>query len=553
LQGLDSLDINDLMNEKYFTNGETVSITLNGKTKSYKIPALPKTDLKWIMPGSNVNIDDYAISCGFFYFGQKNASIDYGQLFPEEYPKYLEWLSLGRPLNESVRNDFLLLFLHGLEQRIINDAKFGIVKDDEKAAIKEELLRMIDSIASSEIGLRKCFVDFYLFLKVIFCTSRIYKSTIEFPLNVYSSVPEYIKLAFAQCVKDKAAIPAELAFYYYECATNIKRPLPLRKCASLFKRIFIDLYTQQYDDSTEIKKTGKALHRYVYRPSYQKLPKFVQYTIHESLHYTTSEKLKTLIKQIGADCNKILKNYANLHVRLQNTTEAKFCFLLLPQPYFCEHHLSADDIMQDANSQDAFFKAIRAAARCDQMQKTLITNYLENDVFVQCKTEYKIVQLLEKVYKLFKMDSSALYNGSSNSAQKDIVLDKNKIQSLKKDSQEISVMLQDIFADTTEQGMQSAAIKKRGVQKNSGKAKNINPLKLNKKYTLFLADIIKKEVWEKSEIESLAKVHRLMPQGAVEIINEAVFSTFDEALIEVDNCYRCNLTAVKKIKEMFAA
>jgi len=70
---------------------------------------------------------------------------------------------------------------------------------------------------------------------------------------------------------------------------------------------------------------------------------------------------------------------------------------------------------------------------------------------------------------------------------------------------------------------------------------------LDNDHSLLLEKIICKEVWEHSEFESVCKEIGLMPDGAIESINEIFYNKYDENLIENDDNIQINKEILKEL------
>lgn len=58
---------------------------------------------------------------------------------------------------------------------------------------------------------------------------------------------------------------------------------------------------------------------------------------------------------------------------------------------------------------------------------------------------------------------------------------------------------------------------------------------LNEKHAAFLSNLMQQVEWNRRALEQLARTHRLMPDGAIEAINEWAFDLYDDRLIDVED------------------
>jgi hypothetical protein len=58
---------------------------------------------------------------------------------------------------------------------------------------------------------------------------------------------------------------------------------------------------------------------------------------------------------------------------------------------------------------------------------------------------------------------------------------------------------------------------------------------LDNSHTQLLQELLEKVEWSRDEYQKLASSLKLMPDGAIEVINEWAFEVYDEAIIENDD------------------
>jgi hypothetical protein len=97
---------------------------------------------------------------------------------------------------------------------------------------------------------------------------------------------------------------------------------------------------------------------------------------------------------------------------------------------------------------------------------------------------------------------------------------------LKNDSEKVSKILKDIFAENEE----TASFNTVNTARNAS-----NPLSLDFAHAQFLDTILSKEKWPRNEFELLAKEKKLLPDGAIETINEASYNMYDAPWLDDDD------------------
>lgn len=71
---------------------------------------------------------------------------------------------------------------------------------------------------------------------------------------------------------------------------------------------------------------------------------------------------------------------------------------------------------------------------------------------------------------------------------------------------------------------------------------------LDASHSAALRELLLRQVWSRAEWESLCQQHHLLPDGAIETINDAVFECHDSALIEGEDPFEVNQEVAKEIQ-----
>jgi len=151
---------------------------------------------------------------------------------------------------------------------------------------------------------------------------------------------------------------------------------------------------------------------------------------------------------------------------------------------------------------------------------------------------------MEKIYSLFGMDTASLYTrlhalaAAPESTTRTpvfkagvIQLDKAKVEQLKTASAEITKRLTVIF-DSGEADEALAAPKIEALSESTDAPSASTLLGLDVTHAGLLTVLLGRPQWTRAEFEELCSDKGLMPDGAMEYINEAAFSKFDQAIIE---------------------
>lgn len=180
---------------------------------------------------------------------------------------------------------------------------------------------------------------------------------------------------------------------------------------------------------------------------------------------------------------------------------------------------------------------------CSENDRQRVTDFLITMAFADGTVAPGEVKVMEKVYTLFGLDPAALYTrlhglsaGSSTAGTKQAVagpirLDAAKVRQLRKDSEEITRKLAVIF--NAEQPLEEPVPE---VEKDpAGVDPATTVLVLDEAHAGLLVLLAGRPQWSRVEFEDVCADRGLMPDGAIERINDAAFSKFDQPVIDGDD------------------
>ncbi|GMO40581.1 MAG: hypothetical protein Ta2B_20420 [Termitinemataceae bacterium] len=575
------------------------------KKSSFVLPHGPKKDAHWVGENETVTVGDFTIKTangrrgGFFYFGtylpsrysdiepsliNKQLELDstpchfskqhlpkfqeYSCWEPQERYSYLQWLAAGRPIDDDMHDWHLRVFLMGIERRITVDNECGLVKENEMTAIKTELFRIFNLLPYKSDILRRLYAGMLQLISINTKDKPVYADAIDISFYAFNELQIYVNIALGECAKYDVPMTAEIAFAYYECDKAFKLPASAKCCNAEFKNIFVCLYNKKYPTGIKLRRSSATFSNFYFSTSSPSLCPHIPFKLQETLPIVViTDSLIKKINSIATESKEIISNYANHIIKNHNNKTLKFFFLLLPKTFWGKRNLSLNDIICNDELQNSFLKIIDLAKDFNVKHKKAIVQFLLDDLCLGNLTSleeiFKEISFLEKVYTNLGFDKSILYSNlyersdalhnntqleqSDDKSTKSKIgapevaleLDANRITKLREDSEQVCNLLSDIFCE------EKVVVEEKRLA--------TNPILLDKKHSTFLLDIIKKKVWEKNDLQQCAKTHGLMIDGAIEIINEATFNSYNESLIEEDDVYHCNQKIAKKIIAEIAA
>ncbi|MFD2235289.1 TerB N-terminal domain-containing protein [Phaeospirillum tilakii] len=123
-------------------------------------------------------------------------------------------------------------------------------------------------------------------------------------------------------------------------------------------------------------------------------------------------------------------------------------------------------------------------------------------------------------------------------ATQPVVLDMARIERIRSDTAKVSSLLSDIFVEEVGSIVLAASDKDAADDASVFDG-------LDRRHEALLRELISRSSWPRSEFEGLCRQMELMPDGALENLNEWSFTRFDEAFIEDDDPITINLSLLE--------
>ncbi|MDR2343109.1 MAG: TerB N-terminal domain-containing protein [Spirochaetaceae bacterium] len=334
--------------------------------KLFKIPPPRPTDAHWVLPGEKIVFGNYKITAGFFYFGtnlpsefndsrnfvslinpnisipkkknldkkqdMKPNTIDYAELSGIQRRKYVLWHSGGRT-DENIYAWFSILFLYGLERRVLVDSLRGIVKRDELVQIRNEAARIIALYGGKSAEIRRTYSTFLAYLEIECGDRKLYD--IPFPYFECKTYREtdvftaYINTALSQCMEYAVPVNAELAYGWYILLCDAGKNSPASTCGDVFKDLFVIRYGEMYGKGFLIKKNKTSVataEEFCYKPECDSLQNTPASRLYYRAVVSDQKAYRYKLEEIALHCMDEIAPY--LRMVKKSGSEAENIFLL---------------------------------------------------------------------------------------------------------------------------------------------------------------------------------------------------------------------------------
>ena len=120
-------------------------------------------------------------------------------------------------------------------------------------------------------------------------------------------------------------------------------------------------------------------------------------------------------------------------------------------------------------------------------------------------------------------------------------LDASRIAAIRSDTERVSSVLGQIFDVKEEESGASAP------------ASQSQLVGLDPKHGALVLELVTREHWSETEFETICASHGLMASGALEVVNEWAFETYNEALLDEYDGYDVSLEIAEAVKEKMSA
>lgn len=255
-----------------------------------KIPT-KRDSSRWVPPGQEVTVGPYRIPDGMVYVGERLPAVNrwvgtepalirpslplrgtvsqalgslrttyglsYGALAPAERAGYLGWLAEGRRAPDAPLTS-VVLFLFGLERRILHDPQLGPVPGDETRRLLDEIERLLDLYKGySTLGFYA--IPLLLIGRLLQRELRI-EALEAFVEETGHSSPPVLQAALSLLAAAGEPIPPHWGFVSWTNWSQARRPTAVRRCSKEFRELFLIRYREAFPEGgLRVKRGRKSL------------------------------------------------------------------------------------------------------------------------------------------------------------------------------------------------------------------------------------------------------------------------------------------------------
>ncbi|KAA1004388.1 Tellurite resistance protein TerB [Paraburkholderia panacisoli] len=339
----------------------TVSLSSDSPSSSYRIerPSLETApNVRWVGSDESIEIAGVSITRGGFYVGipkraeansldgcvlnpkanvAKSPSdfstgtpdywISYQSFSAEQRRAYLQWLASDRS-DPRVHRSYLLLYLYGLERRVLVDGLQGKVEKTELESIATELKRL-HSVYSGvlQTSYFENLIDFICLH--LAQPARQYEQAPGTIFNAFE-VPLSVRVAFGQAAIDKKPVPVNWALAWALGDGAVYKRTPVTRCGNEFRQLFLRKYAEQFREGIKLtaNKTKLKISPHTAFPALQAIEYPAYITSLPDIAAVTGPRNK--IQQLVNECSDALDGYSRFVGRNPDSIGSLESALMLP-------------------------------------------------------------------------------------------------------------------------------------------------------------------------------------------------------------------------------
>ena len=237
----------------------------------------------WVKPGEKVKVGKFRIQRGFFYVGGQLKGLDnydygndpslidptlkidvkspdyagdqmdywpsYSRISPQSRAAYIEWLASDRSDPETYIG-YIFLSLYGIERRLLVDDKNGMVSDEERKILIQELKRL-KNVYGDNRSFNAYVTGLLSHVWVINHQDRNEQPDYDL-LVAKRDFTSVFKFLLAKTVQNEEPVNAELALAWVKSHPEFTLRTPARRCPDEFDALFKIHYRSKFGDGLKI-------------------------------------------------------------------------------------------------------------------------------------------------------------------------------------------------------------------------------------------------------------------------------------------------------------
>lgn len=460
----------------------------------------------------------------------------FSSLTPAHRGLYLRWLASGRSFDVPPR--LALLFVFNLESRVVVEG-VGTLEDDQRREMACVARGLAKRYGGALPQLRNCALSLAGFLEAPDAPRHLYQCALpELPETF--ETPALLQVAIGQAARDAAPLPPEWALASVLCDLYMPKRTPVGRCPAELRELFSYHFETSFPRGLRVQRRSASSLTVHYRglpdprtgisaESSVSVPTVSQASLDDSQ--------TNALRQIVAKCADDLSAYSRFIGRNPAAVGTPDSEVRLP-PFLLTQRLAKKIAALAASAAGGKFVTL------DDAWMALWGRLPER------KDSAPFLRELLESKGLVVVHSAQLRTGSSRptpAGSRAFQLDPVKLEKVREDEAESSKLLAALFADVDEHPTPAHQ-----AESHDNAARAMLPT-LDEAHFKLLTTLLGGEDWDRDTLQATANRLGLMLDGALELINEAVFEIAGGPLVTDDGGLELDADAAAEVTSAFAA
>lgn len=460
----------------------------------------------------------------------------YGSLTVAQRGLYLKWLASGRTFDVPAR--MALLFVHGLESRVVEEGPNALV-EDERQAIAWAVRDVVSRFGHALPQLREHGLNLAGFLDAANAPTRWYLGEVP-KLAESFDVAAPLQVAIGQAARDGAPLPAAWALASVLSDLRVPKRTPVGRCPEEMRELFSMQFEVTFPKGLKVPRRSSRMLRVVYRgvpdPGTGLSASASVVVPSADQAWLRQDQVETL-RQAVDRCADELSTYSRFIGRMPTSKGTPDAEVRLP-PRLLQRRLAANFEVLSASAGQ------RKQVSLDQAWMALWGTLPER----KDSTSY-LRALLEAAGLTVVTTVPAASHGTSDSsaAGQPFRLDLERLEKVRRDEAAATKLLSALFAETSEQAPPESL-----PPVHVDPARALFP-QLDDDHFQFLATLLQAEHWNRERLQDAAVQLGLMLDGALEVMNDAAFELAGGQLVVDDGDLELDAETAREMTAAMAA
>ncbi len=460
----------------------------------------------------------------------------YGSLTLAQRGLYLKWLASGRTFDVPAR--MALLFVHGLESRVVEEGPSALM-EDERQAIAWAARDVVSRFGHALPQLREHGLNLAGFLDAANAPTRWYLGEVP-ELAESFDVAAPLQVVIGQAARDGVPLPAAWALASVLSDLRAPKRTPVGRCPEEMRELFSMQFEVAFPKGLKVprrsSKTLKVVYRGVSDPG-TGMPASASLVVPSADQaWLGQDQVETLLQAVD-QCADELSTYSRFIGRMPTAKGTPDAVVRLP-PRLLQRRLAANLKELSASAGQ------RKQVSLDQAWMALwgtLPERKDSAPYLRALLEAAGLTVVATV------PAASQRTSDSSAAGQPFRLDPERLEKVRRDEAASTKLLSALFAETSEQAPPESL-----PPVHVDPARALFP-QLDDDHFQFLTTLLQAEYWNRERLQDVAGQLGLMLDGALEVMNDAAFELAGAPLVVDDGDLELDAEIAREMTAAMAA